>query len=570
MIQVPVDDPLELAWFECNDFGNARRLVALAGGLLKWVDDEFWVAFDERRWSEREGAFRARALGHEVAQHINAEVAALADLIGDPESPDREALRQRYGDWCSPDMAVARLESLRKWAVRSGNATQTDAMLKQAKDMSELRAWSEHFDVDPLTYNLANGTLRFRHGVPPKGAVLIDGSSVTLAETGGGAACWHGLWREGHDPADMLRQIAVWHFDPAARCPMWEERLELVIPDPEVRAVFPRMYGQTLTGLTDSEEFYVHKGRGGDGKTKTHEILAHGHGDYYQHSAVSTWLKATNQRGGAEHRRDLVALAGDYRFILSDEPGPGSMWDGELLKQWTGGGMITASDAGATAKKRTTFKPRGKLYVEVNPTPRMPGDDKGFRRRLRIIMWLVDLNLIPGGFESPAALRERLLSELPGVLNWLIAGCLDWLGDRRVPVPERESEALADFWATGNPLGEWIDEECDLTDREAETGSTVLWTAFKAWMERNEIEEDAVKKWNPTRFGRELGQKQLVGKKDRRGNKVRRGVKLRGADPLLGDQKQALSAPAPARSAEPTADNLGWPDDDDDVFGAPK
>ena len=35
MIPVPVDDPLELAWYECNDFGNARRLVALAGGLLK-------------------------------------------------------------------------------------------------------------------------------------------------------------------------------------------------------------------------------------------------------------------------------------------------------------------------------------------------------------------------------------------------------------------------------------------------------------------------------------------------------------------------------------------------------
>ena len=566
LIPVPVDDPLELAWFECNDFGNGRRLEAVAGGLLKWVDDEYWVAFDTRRWSEREGAFRARSLGHQVAQHINEEVAALATLIGDPDRPEREALARRYGDWCTPERAVDRLEALRKWAIRSGNATQTDAMLKQAKDLPGMRAWSEDFDVDPLTYNVANGTLRFRRGVPPKGAVLINGGSVSLAENGGGEACWHGLWREGHDPADMLRQIAEWAFDPAARCPMWETRLELVQPDPEVRGVFGRMYGQTLTGLTDCEEFYVHKGRGGDGKTKTHEILAHGHGDYYKHSAVSTWLKAANQRSGAEHRRDLVALAGDYRFILCDEPGPRSMWDGELLKQWTGGGQITASDAGAKARDATVFKPRGKLFVEVNPTPQMPGDDKGFRRRFRLIQWLVDLNLIPGGFESPAALRERLWGESSGVLNWLIAGCLDWLGDRRVPVPERETEALADFWSTGNPLGEWFDEECDLTERDAETGSTVLWQAFSAWMERNELEEEARKKWNPTRFGRELGQRQIVGKKDRRGNKVRRGIKLRGSGPLLGNQG-ASQAGAVAGSAEPTRDNLGWPDDDDDVFG---
>lgn len=565
MIDIPVGDPLELAWFECNDFGNARRLVALAGGLLKWVDDKAWVAFDGQRWSEREGPFRARALAHAVAQHCNDEAVALADLIGNPDRPDEAALARRYGEWCTPDRAIDRLDALRKHAVRSGNAAQTDAMLKQARDMAAMRAWSEDFDVDPLVYNLANGTLRFALLDPaevpktaPRGPVLAHGR------------CWAALFREGHDPADMLRQIATWAYEPKALCPMWTARLELVQPDAEVRGIFPRMYGQTLTGLTDCEEFYVHKGRGGDGKTKTHEILAHGHGDYYRHTAVSTWLKAANQRSGAEHRRDLVALAGDYRFILSDEPGPRSMWDGELLKQWTGGGQITASDAGARANDATVFKPRGKLFVEVNPTPQMPGDDKGFRRRFRLIQWQVDLNLVEGGFESPAALRERLWSESSGILNWLIAGCLEWLGDRRVPVPERETEALADFWSTGNPLGEWLDEQCDLSDRDAETGSTVLWEAFKAWLEKNVEDEDARKKWNTTKFGRDLGQRQIVGKKDRRGNKVRRGIKLRGADPLAGYDRDA-SAPAQQRAAEPpgdfSGDAPGWPDEDDDVFG---
>jgi putative DNA primase/helicase len=309
------------------------------------------------------------------------------------------------------------------------------------------------------------------------------------------------------------------------------------------------MYGQTLTGLTDCEEFYVHKGRGGDGKTKTHEILAHGHGDYYRHAGVKTFLQASFQKSGAEHRADLVELAGDIRFVVCDEPPRLSMWDGEVLKQVTGGGEITARGAGVA--RPVTFKPRWKLFVEVNPTPKMPGDDKGFRRRFRLIQWLVDLNLIEGGFEPPAALRERLWSEQAGILNWLIGGCLEWLGDRRVPVPDRESEALADFWATDNPLGEWLDEECDLRDRDAETGSTVLFTAFKAWMERNEVEEESIKKWNATRFGKELGQRQLVGKKDRRGNKVRRGIRLRadGMGPSAG-------RPA-AASPKATGENSG-------------
>ncbi len=541
-IPVHVDDPLRMAWYECNDFGNARRLVDLSKGLLKWVDDEYWVAFDGKRWSEREGAFRARALAHQVAQHIHVEVAALADLIGNFEKPDETALQERFGIWCTGERAIERLDILKKWAMRSGNASQTDAMLKQAKDMDAMRAWSEDFDTDPLTYNVQNGTLRF---------VKQDGSGV-----------WTVKWQPGHEPGDMLRQIAAVTYDPDAKCPMWEERLKLVQPDDEVRSVLPRKYGQTLTGLTDSEEFYVEKGRGGDGKSKSHEVLAELHGDYYRHADVKTWLQASNQRSGAEHRRDLVDLAGDIRFIVSEEPPPNVTWDGALLKQWTGGGKITAFGAGA--KKSTVYKPRGKLFVEVNPTPRMPSDDKGFRRRLRLTLWPTDLSQVPGGFEAPVELHERLMSEASGILNWLIGGCLEWLADRRVPIPEREMETLADFWATGNPLGEWISEECDLSDRDAETGSTVLWNAFKEWMARNEIEEEAQKKWNTTRFGRELGQRQVTGKKDRKGNKVRRGIKLRPVDPFGSPQAQGSEGGVSTGASAPDfSAGQGFGDDSD-------
>ena len=543
LIPVPVDDPLQLAWYECNDFGNGRRLAELSRGLLKWVDDKFWCAFDGQRWSEREGQFRARALAHEVAQHIHEEAAALGQLVGDPEKPDARALAERFGDWCTPERAMDRLTMLHKHAIRSGNATQTDAMLKQARDMASMRAWSEDFDTDPLAYNVQNGTLRFRQG--------DDGR-------------WRAAFQDGHDPTDMLRQIADVAYDPDARCPQWIERLELVQPDAEQRAAFARMYGQTLTGLTDCEEFYVHKGRGGDGKTKTHEIIAALHGDYYRHSPVKTFLQASFQKSGSEHRSDLVRLAGDIRMVLCDEPPPRTTWDGEILKQATGGGYITARGSGA--RDEITFRPRWKLFVEINPSPSMPGDDKGFRRRFRLVLWPVDLSKTPDGFEPPEQLRRRLMEEAPGILNWMIAGCLEWLADRRVPISQTESDALADFWAQSSPFGEWLDEECDLTDRDAMTGSTLLREAFLAHMERNDVDEDTRKRWSATRFGKELTNRQIIGVKDRRGLKVRKGIKLRAADPLgLGDEHglpAAGSAGAAERPARPIdlSDPLGGDD----------
>lgn len=513
-IAITPADPLKTAWHDCSDWGNAMRLVAVAQGKLLWVlEREEWAYYDGKRWSMERGGLAAQMLAHQVIQHIDGEATALSEI-----AEDAKLLQDRLGWPCTPDMAQERVKTLRGHAVKSGSAGMTAGMLRQARSM--ISASVEDFDRDPLAYNVQNGTLRFFEKKPGKWDVRLD----------------------PHASEDMIRQLANWTFDPKAKCPMWEERLEQLHPDAEIRAVLPRMYGQCLTGLTDSEEFYVHKGRGGDGKTKTHEILSEGHGDYYRHAAVSTWLAAKFQRSGAEHRRDLIDLSGDVRFILSDEPGRGATWDGELLKQWTGGGSITAFQAGG--KVPVVFKPRGKLFVEVNPTPNMPGDDKGFRRRFRLVQWMVDIEKLPGGYEAPAVLRARLWSEAPGILNWLIAGCLEWLGDRRVPVPEREREALADFWATGNPLGEWLDEEADLTDRDALTGSSELWDAFKHWMERNDIEEEARGKWNTTRFGRELTQRQVVGFKDGRGNRMRKGIRLR---------RDWLSAPSEAEQGKTAA-----------------
>src|SRR5205085_1968673 len=112
LIPIPVEDPLRLAWFECNDYGNARRLEALAGGLLKWVDDKYWAAFDGQRWSEREGSYRARAIAHQVAGHIHDEAAALGQLIGPIDKPNEAALKDRFGEWCTGERAHDRLKAL--------------------------------------------------------------------------------------------------------------------------------------------------------------------------------------------------------------------------------------------------------------------------------------------------------------------------------------------------------------------------------------------------------------------------------------------------------------------------
>jgi hypothetical protein len=110
-----------------------------------------------------------------------------------------------------------------------------------------------------------------------------------------------------HDPADMLMQVANVDYDEKADCPFWRARLALLTPDTEQLAAFSRLYGCTLTGLTSDQAFYVHQGKGGDGKSATHMALADIHGDYYRHARVDTFLEGNESRRRRAPQRPRAA-----------------------------------------------------------------------------------------------------------------------------------------------------------------------------------------------------------------------------------------------------------------------
>ena len=512
-------DPLVTAWLDTSDLGNAKRLVSIAMGRLLWVEDaDAFAHYDGRRWSLERGGIEAQRMAHRVIEHIDGEAEALGEL-----ADDAVRLRERVGAWCSPEIAQKRVEVLRGWAVRSGSAGATAGMLKQVRSL--VTAALEDFDADPLIYNVENCTLRF----------VKDGDSWRVVD-------------RPHDQGDMLMSMAAVAFERGAPCPFWHDRLAMLTPDREQLDAFQVLYGYTLTGLTSDQAFYVHQGKGGDGKSVTHMTIAALHGDYYRHAGVKTFLQGTGQKGGAEHRSDLVRLKGDVRFVTCDEPPPRSVWDGETIKQITGS-LITAR--GANERTETTYRPRFKLHAECNIIPRAPSDDKGFRRRFKVYQWQVSLDETPAGAIAIDLVLARLEAEKSGILNWLIEGALAWLTTRRVPQPSAMTAVLSDFWADSSPLLEWMAEWCDTSDPQALSLSSELYNHFKNWCEENGQE----KVMSSTAFGVALRDKQYGSAKDGRGKRMRRGIQLR--------MRGMFTAPAAAAEpSRPTGNDLPQPADD--------
>ncbi len=519
---------LERAKLPMNDLGNARRVLEAARDgegcvRLLWLADGAggkgcWVAFDGTRWSTDEGPARALAFAHKAAMAVAAEVAALRDAESDE-------LSGVFGPKFTREMADERCGQLFAWAMKSGDAARTSAMLAQFKGLRDgeegpflTQAWTRDFDAQPLAYHAANGTVRFTEG--------REGQ-------------WSCTFEPGHRAQDRFMQVANVDYDADATCPEWTARMETMHHDPVQRQALRRIYGMTLTALISDQAFYIFQGKGQDGKSATNDVICQLHGMYARKADPKTFLEGPAQAGSA-HQSDVVRLAGDVRLVVMDEPKKNSTWDGQRIKQATGSEMIAR---GAHATTEQSFVPHWQLIAECNGLPKAPSDDRGFRRRFKLYPWVVQFGVTPGVPDEPVhKVKARLIAEGPGILNWMIAGCLEWLEEGTIPEPEMARRASASFWATSSALGEWIETCCDLTDPDAREPATALYDHFRQFcLDRGDKEEFIMKQ---TKWGLELNNAQIysvpnhvTGKKERVGIRLKQqgaaGGDAGGAGPVL-------------------------------------
>lgn len=513
--------PLERAKLPMNDLGNARRVFEAARGdsgadefgvRLLWLSDAnggkgAWVAFDGVRWSIDEGEARARAFAHRAAMAIAEESAALRHA-------EPEELAAVFGPKFTREMADERVGRLWSWAEKAGDTAKTSGMLGQYKALRDgedgpfvTQAWTREFDADPLAYHCANGAIRF-------------------FQTDSGQ--WTFRFERGHRAADRFMQVASVDYDAAATCPAWVERLDLMHKDPVQRTALQRIYGMTLTALISDQAFYIFQGKGQDGKSVTNDVMCKLHGAYARRADPKTFLEGPSQ-ASASHQSDIVRLAGDIRLVVMDEPKKGSTWDGQRIKQATGSEMIAR---GAHATTELSFVPHWKLIAECNHLPKPPSDDRGFQRRFKLYPWVVQFGVtpLPGGGVVPDepvdVVKARLLGELPGILNWMIAGALEWLTERVIPKSAAAAAATASFWDVSSALGEFIKQCCDVSDPEAWEYATPLYQAFKQFCIDRGDKEDRI--MAQSGFGRALNDAQIYAGDDHTAKKkIRMGIRLK-------------------------------------------
>jgi P4 family phage/plasmid primase-like protien len=311
--------------------------------------------------------------------------------------------------------------------------------ISAAQSLPRIAATMEQWDADPWLLNTPKGVVDLRTG-----------------------------HMRPHAPEDYMTKST--RVSPGGSCPRFLKFLdEVTNNDEEMVAYLRRKDGYSLTGVTTEHAVFFTYGDGRNGKTVKQNTTGFVLGDYCVAAPITTFI-VTNYE---QHPTDLAMLRG-ARLVRCSEVAKGQRWAEEKIKQMSGGDPITAR---FMRQDFFTYTPQFKLDFLGNVKPSLRTVDEAAKARFQMIPFTVFFEEEKRDHE----LEERLREEGPGILQWMIDGCLEWQRVGLKP-PPKVVAATEEYLRQQDATEEWLRECCE---RNAPKASTItrLMLSWTQWAE---------------------------------------------------------------------------------------
>ena len=334
-------------------------------------------------------------------------------------------------------------KKLFSWAEKSQSKVKIDALLSLARSEPSIAVRAERLDAAKSLFNVENGTLDLRTGK-----------------------------LQTHCASDLLTKRSPVRFDPDARCPRFLKFLEEIFCGDADLATFVQLaVGYSLTGdLRERCVFFLH-GAGRNGKSTLVDTLMKLLGDYGARTPTQTLMR----KKSGSIPNDLARLPGK-RFVAASEGEEGERLAESFVKDITGKEKIAAR---FLHREWFEFLPEFKVWFTTNHLPVIRGSDPAIWDRVRV----VPFNARFDGENEDKTLEVTLESELSGILNWALTGCLRWRNSG-LSTPESVGTATGQYRTEMDVVGTFISEAC-VASSAAQVTAKAVYDTYKGWCKDN-------------------------------------------------------------------------------------
>lgn len=270
-----------------------------------------------------------------------------------------------------------------------------------------------------------------------------------------------------HSPALVNQIVLPFDFDAEARCPQWHTFLGEILPDPESRALLQEIFGYCLTPDISQQKFFMFEGTGGNGKGVVTNVLSRVVGLENVSALPINRLGSTYELEVTQGKLVNIASEMKEKDVVAEE----------LLKQFVGGDLLHFNP-----KFRNPYaaRPTARLILSTNERPMFRDRSDGLWRRLIILPFPVT---IPED-KRDIYLERKLAHELPGILNWALAGMASLYVRGAFQEPAASIAAKKEFQCESNNVRMFLSETC-LDDERGTIDRQSLYAAYQEYCEKN-------------------------------------------------------------------------------------
>lgn len=427
-----LDTRAVLQALERGETGDAELLTVLYTDRLAFDHAEKqWFLWTGGHWARDARKQAGNLIANQVAAQYLHTAAELKRAGGD----DKTAQEQ--------------IEKLYQRAASLRYRSKISNVLDRATSQPALALAGDEWEPNPMLLAVANG--------------VID---LTTSE-----------FRPGR-PADFIRSAAPVAWQGLnAPAPRWEQFLsEIFAGDSALIDFMQRLLGYALAGQVTEHVLPILWGQGRNGKETLLETIKTILGELAAPAAKDVLMDSQRNPGNATPH--LYALR-PLRLAWVSESKAGARLNAEQVKWLTGGGTITARPLHGSP---VTFTPRYTLMLITNHKPKADSDDYALWKRLLLIPFtesFIDKPIAANEHKADSRLAEKLKAEGPGILAWLVRGCLAWQREGLNPPPV-VTGATEVYQQEEDDLAQFV-EECCLIDSGNEVKASHFYAAYFEW-----------------------------------------------------------------------------------------
>lgn len=430
-----------------HDKGDADSFVKLYNGKLVFDNaDKSWYFFDGKKWARDD---------YNSVVNLVENIAVMYE-------------RGLETSGVTPTDSLYRFLKGRIGGLRKLNKIKSVVSFASAK-MPLKQEW----DSDPYLFAVKNGVVNLKTGE------LRDGKPDDYIKKTSEIE-WKGL----DEPAPRFEQFLKEVFD----------------NNEEIISFVQRLFGYAMTGLCVEHVFPVFFGaEGRNGKDTLLKIICHVMGSDFS-SPISKEVLLSGMKNPGASAPFLFELQGK-RFVYADETGEGAKLDEGQVKMLSGGTPFTAKKL---YHQPVTIYPQYLIIMTTNDKPEVAADDPAIWERIILLEFnqrFIEKPEFSNEHPVDKFLDNKLKNEAPGVLAWLVKGCLEWQKRKSLDVPDCVKYSTDQYKDESDTIGTFIKDEL-IVDENSRELSSVLYDSYVEWQS-----VDGSKKLNKRQFAKKMAAK---------------------------------------------------------------